>query len=92
MLWLFILLKVTDHAINSKEMPPGTEQIVVLLTRLSEKMDAHRCEPLSLVVCGGAALRVLGVMNRPTKDIDVIAISPRCVRFFSGAMLVLCLQ
>lgn len=56
-------------------MPSKTEQIYVWLTALAEKMDAHRCEPLGLVVCGGAALRVLGVLDRPTKDVDVIALS-----------------
>ncbi len=52
----------------------NTRNIQRSLEALGEKMEFYRCRPVGLVVCGGAALNVLGVLHRPTKDIDVLAL------------------
>ncbi len=36
-------------------------------------LDARDSTPVELVVCGGAALRALGLVSRATKDVDVLA-------------------
>jgi hypothetical protein len=56
-------------------MATGQEDIRRLLRALSEKMDFYACQPLGIVVCGGAALNVMGVLDRPTRDVDVIALA-----------------
>jgi len=42
---------------------------------LGEKLDFSQEGPLSLVVCGGAALNILGVFARTTRDVDVVALA-----------------
>jgi len=54
-------------------MLSNAEQVKRLLRALSEKMESHRCRPVGLVVCGGAAMNVAGLVERPTRDIDVLA-------------------
>jgi len=36
-------------------------------------LDARHSTPVELVVCGGAALRAIGLVSRATKDVDVLA-------------------
>lgn len=48
-------------------------EIADLLARLGELLEAHG-PPVAIVVVGGAALNLLGVIQRSTVDIDVIAI------------------
>ncbi len=45
------------------------------LEALGEKAEFYACQPISLVVCGGTALNVLGFLDRPTKDVDVVALA-----------------
>ena len=44
------------------------------LTLLGEKLGFDRAEPVSLVVCGGSSLIALGLVDRTTKDVDVLAL------------------
>jgi hypothetical protein len=44
------------------------------LTLLEEKLEFDHAEPASLVVCGGSSLIALGLVNRTTKDVDVLAL------------------
>lgn len=44
------------------------------LTLLGEVLESRRFAPCHLVVCGGAALRALGVVSRSTRDVDVLAL------------------
>ena len=44
------------------------------LTLLGEKLGFDRAEPVSLVVCGGSSLIALGLVDRTTKDDDVLAL------------------
>ena len=43
------------------------------LTMLGGILDTRDSTPVELVVCGGAALRALGLVSRATKDVDVLA-------------------
>jgi Nucleotidyltransferase of unknown function (DUF6036) len=44
------------------------------LALLAEKLEFDHAEPASLVVCGGSSLIALGLVNRTTKDVDVLAL------------------
>lgn len=49
-------------------------EIESVLSALSEQLAELRTESFAVLVCGGAALDVLGYINRTTKDVDVVAI------------------
>ena len=51
----------------------GKEEIETALRALSEQLKVEGVGRLEMVVCGGAALNVLGYVRHPTKDIDVVA-------------------
>lgn len=42
------------------------------LTKLAESYDTLKGPPLTITVCGGAALMMLGLVDRTTKDIDLV--------------------
>ena len=50
----------------------GREAIERALTALGERL-AHAAAPCSIVVVGGAAINLLGIVDRPTRDVDVLA-------------------
>jgi len=43
-----------------------------LLSRLGEQLELQNSREINLVVCGGSALNVTGLVSRTTKDIDVL--------------------
>ena len=49
------------------------EDIKTYLTALSEQLELQGRRDVALVVCGGAALSVLGLSQRTTRDIDAMA-------------------
>ena len=49
------------------------EDIKTYLTALSEQLELQGERDVGLVVCGGAALSVLGLTQRTTRDIDAMA-------------------
>lgn len=51
--------------------PETTERLLLALGEHLEDAGAH----LELVICGGAALQVIGLISRPTRDVDVLAIA-----------------
>jgi len=55
----------------------GKREIENVLRALSEQLDVEGVSALEMVVCGGAALSMLGYVRRATKDIDVIAFVDR---------------
>lgn len=60
------------------------------LDRLAALMDEADSPPVGLLVCGGAALNVLGLIRRSTRDIDVICITEDHdgnIRFVKGDRL-----
>ena len=52
----------------------GKDTLEQALTLLAEKLEFDLAEPASLVVCGGSSLIALGLINRTTKDVDVLAL------------------
>ena len=58
-------------------MLKGKKEIETVLIALSEQLEAEGVKQLEMVVCGGAALNILGYVERTTKDVDVIAFAKR---------------
>ena len=50
------------------------EDIKTYLTALSEQLELQGKHDVELVVCGGAALSILGLSQRTTRDIDAMAL------------------
>lgn len=48
-----------------------------LLVALAEALSLLGSEPLDLVICGGAAMKLHGLTQRPTIDVDVVAFWPK---------------
>lgn len=55
----------------------GKKDIETVLMALSEQLDAEGAGQVEMVVCGGAALNVVGYVQRTTKDMDVVAFVER---------------
>jgi len=43
-----------------------------LLSKLGEQLELQNSQEINLVVCGGSALNVTGLVSRTTKDIDLL--------------------
>jgi hypothetical protein len=54
-------------------MLEGKKGIEEVFMALSEQLDALSSGLIEMVVCGGAALNILGYVQRTTEDVDVIA-------------------
>jgi hypothetical protein len=52
-------------------------EIEKILSALGEMLDSMNAAIPELVVCGGSALNVLGLVKRTTKDVDVVAFAIR---------------
>lgn len=50
------------------------ETLKEALQLLAEKLDFDRAKPVALVVCGGSSLMALGLVDRTTRDVDVLAL------------------
>lgn len=44
------------------------------LTSLAIRLEENKAEPIELVVCGGSALILTGLIARTTRDVDVVAL------------------
>ena len=55
----------------------GKREIEKILSALGEQLEAANATVPELVVCGGSALNVLGLVSRTTKDVDVVAFTER---------------
>lgn len=51
----------------------GKTDIEKVLMALSEQLDAAGASVIEIVVCGGAALNIIGYVQRTTEDVDIIA-------------------
>ncbi|MGB8953333.1 MAG: hypothetical protein WCC06_11790 [Candidatus Aminicenantales bacterium] len=51
----------------------GKSEVEKVLAALAEQLETLKAGIVELVVCGGAALNVLGFIRRTTKDLDIIA-------------------
>jgi len=53
-------------------MEMSRDAILRLLQELDEWMELEDCPPVNWVVCGGAALGLQELQDRPTRDVDVL--------------------
>lgn len=53
------------------------DQIDTIFRALAEQLKAEGVDSMELVVCGGAALNVLGLVSRRTQDVDIVAIAKK---------------
>lgn len=51
--------------------------IELLLTALAEQLESLMNKKIELLVCGGAALNFLGLVQRTTEDVDILAFVTR---------------
>jgi hypothetical protein len=51
------------------------KDVETILSALGEQLEEIASKPLELLVCGGSALNVLGLVQRATKDVDVLVTS-----------------
>ncbi len=49
------------------------KEIEIILGALGEQLESLADEPVELLACGGSALIVLGLGQRATKDVDILA-------------------
>jgi hypothetical protein len=59
---------------NIQDRLKGPDEIERALTLLGASLEARDAGPFDLAVIGGAALAVLGLSFRPTRDVDVLAL------------------
>ncbi|MBW2040034.1 MAG: hypothetical protein JRI46_10675 [Deltaproteobacteria bacterium] len=51
----------------------GSENLEEILSALDRQIGIHGGSSIALVVCGGTALAALGLVDRTTKDVDILA-------------------
>lgn len=51
---------------------PTGEDALKALTALGRKIDERGTKPVSLLICGGSALNISGLVARATADVDVL--------------------
>jgi hypothetical protein len=49
------------------------KDVEIILSALGEQLESLLDKPVELLVCGGSALNVLGLVRRATKDVDILA-------------------
>jgi hypothetical protein len=48
--------------------------VAVLLNAVSDQLEINKSPVIELVICGGSALQALGLIDRTTRDLDILAI------------------
>ena len=56
-------------------MNMDSSRITSALSALGEQLDYSGGPPIELIVCGGSALQILGLVDRTTRDVDVLALA-----------------
>ncbi|NLF37999.1 hypothetical protein GX586_01050 [bacterium] len=56
-------------------MLDGQSGVHASLARLGRRLLYEYADPIALVVCGGSALNVVGIAQRTTRDVDVLALA-----------------
>jgi len=49
------------------------KDVELVLSALGDQLEGLLNKPVELLVCGGSALNVLGLVRRATKDVDILA-------------------
>lgn len=50
------------------------QSVTEALTSLATQLEIAESAPLEIVVIGGAAMNIAGIISRPTRDVDVLAL------------------
>lgn len=58
-------------------IPQEKERIEAIFKALGEQLKELNVSPVELVVCGGTALNILGLVTRTTRDVDIVAFVER---------------
>ena len=69
---LFILLIHSN--INIIIVKIDSSNLDPVFRLLADKLDFSQTKPVNLVVCGGSALIAMGLRQRTTQDVDVVAL------------------
>jgi predicted nucleotidyltransferase len=54
-------------------MIESQKDVETILSALGDQLESLLDKPVELLVCGGSALNVLGLVRRATKDVDILA-------------------
>jgi hypothetical protein len=49
------------------------KDVETIMSALGEQLEGLISEPIEMLVCGGSALNVLGLIQRTTEDVDILA-------------------
>jgi len=49
------------------------KDVEIILSALGQQLEGLLEKPIELLVCGGSALNILGLVRRATKDVDILA-------------------
>lgn len=71
---MVVILSITDDIVTFMPKRLNKESLEQALGLLAEKMEFEQASPVSMVVCGGSSLIATGLVNRTTKDVDVLAL------------------
>jgi hypothetical protein len=67
----------------------NNQLLPTVLTALGEQISQRTKEYFALVVCGGSALQALGLVERTTRDVDVLAVVHRTAGDDASPLLLL---
>jgi hypothetical protein len=70
-----IILKPEDCLGANSTMRMDSTGVSDALRALAEQLDYGGEPEIELVICGGSALQVLGLVDRTTRDVDVLALA-----------------
>ena len=52
----------------------GEDRLNLALQSLAIRLEANEAAPIEMVVCGGSALILTGLVARTTRDVDIVAL------------------
>ena len=65
------------HTNRSSASAFNGERLDLALRSLAIRLEENRSDAIELVVCGGTALILTGLVKRTTQDVDVVALMPQ---------------
>jgi hypothetical protein len=72
---LFIVVIMTTRNNAKRVRQLDTTQLTRALETVSIRLRDNGAEPIEIVVCGGSALILTGVLARTTRDVDIVALA-----------------
>ncbi|MGA2260064.1 MAG: hypothetical protein ABSH28_01370 [Acidobacteriota bacterium] len=81
------MVRVMRNTNNNMIENIDAENLETAMRLLAARLDLAQTEPIGVVVCGGSALIAQGLIQRATKDVDVVALMDSERRLVSPAPL-----